>query len=90
MGAGASISRSIDIDDQQPVIKSAGGTPCRSPQSTSIKNNDGVLDGLTFFSDRSMSGKDEQLLFDALVEEMELKAKVAQQVASRIKSRAGE
>ena len=70
MGAGASVSQ----DDDHHMIKSAGGTPCRSPVISEKKT--------TFFSsNRTLLDDENGLLYDALVEEMETKAKIEKQIA---------
>jgi len=81
MGAGAGASQKDRLDDQI-VINSAGGTPCRSPQSTSDK------EGIFRWPSNKTASEENDLLFQALKEEMEMKARIAEELA-RIRAGGG-
>jgi hypothetical protein len=83
MGAGASASHKEIIDDL-PVIKSAGGTPCRSP-TISDKNRKGMFSWPT----QKIEQEENDQMFQALKEELEMKARITRELEGIVRSRGG-
>ena len=85
MGAGASASHKEKFDEPPPVIHSAGGTPCRSPVASSGKHTEGLFRWPT----QRIEQEENDQMFEALKEELEMKARIAQELAGIIHSRSG-
>ena len=74
MGAGAGAAQKYG---DQHVNNSAGGTPCHSPP-TSDKHDERIF---KWPSNKTVPDEENGLLYGALVEEMEIKAKIAREIA---------
>jgi hypothetical protein len=86
MGAGASASRKEFLEDDQPVIKSAGRTPNRSPVQSS-KHNDTAI--FRWISSRSEEAEENDMMYIAFKEELELKSRIKQELTGIVNTSRG-
>ena len=82
MGAGASASHK-EIIDEHPVIKSAGGTPCRSPVIS-------VKKGIFSWPTQKIEQEENDQMFQALKEELEMKARITRELEGIMRTTRGD